>query len=54
MVLISVKEYSDEVSFGFVTCLCIDFPVFESVCACLCMSVLFVHFTPAPDIWQWR
>ncbi len=44
--LIRVKEYSDKVSVGLVTCLCTDFPLFESGCA-LCMSVLFVHFTPA-------
>ncbi len=48
--LINFKEYSDAVSVGLVTCLCIDSPVFESVCACLFMSVLFVHFTPAPNI----
>ncbi len=30
---------------GLVACLCIEFSLFESVCACLCLFVLSVYFT---------
>ncbi len=33
---------------GLIACLCIEFPLFESVCVCLCLFVLSVYFTLTP------